>query len=302
MVERRDPQPRRPATSSPFDPDDRMLASRRGARSTRCAALRRRRAGGASSRAAFSSVSAHSAAGSESATIPPPTPNVVRRRRIVNVRIATARSARSRVGVDPADRAAVDAAAHRLEVLDRLHHPRLRRAGDRRGRERGVHQLAEPDVVRDGGRARCSRGGTSPGCGSSRAELGRPRSSPDSHTRPRSLRARSTIITFSARSFSLARSVAGVASPVPLIGRVSTVARRRRARKRSGDAETTVGESPATGAGPDSTACGAGLPACERVEQRDRVGGRPVEPAREVHLVALAGADQLLDRARTRRS
>ena len=44
---------------------------------------------------------------------------------------------------------------------------------------------------------------------------------PGSQTRPRSLRARSTIITFSAWSLLLARSAARVAA-VPLIGRVST--------------------------------------------------------------------------------
>jgi ribokinase len=47
------------------------------------------------------------------------------------------------------------------------------------------------------------------------------RTDPGVHTRPRSLRARSTIITFSAWSLSLARSAALVAA-VPLIGRVST--------------------------------------------------------------------------------
>ena len=49
----------------------------------------------------------------------------------------------ARVDVDPADRAAVDAAAHRFEVFDRLHHARLGRAGDRRGRERRVHEVGE---------------------------------------------------------------------------------------------------------------------------------------------------------------
>ena len=60
---------------------------------------------------------------------------------------------------------------------------------------------------------------------------------PGSQTRPRSLRARSTIITFSAWSFALARSDSA-SRAVPLIGLVST--RRPLVRRnRSGDAETT---------------------------------------------------------------
>ena len=45
---------------------------------------------------------------------------------------------------------------------------------------------------------------------------------PVAHTRPRSLRARSTIITFSARSFALTSQRARRCAAVPLIGRVST--------------------------------------------------------------------------------
>ena len=119
-------------------------------------ASRRRSARGACSpatasrRAALSSVSAHSASGRESATIPPPTPEWVRRWPVPQDREradgdgefgGVAR------GVDPADGAAVDTAAHGLEVLDRLQDARLRRARDRGRRERRPHQRAEPDVV-----------------------------------------------------------------------------------------------------------------------------------------------------------
>ena len=87
------------------------------------------------------------------------------------------------------------------------------------------------------------------------------------HTRERSLRRRSTIITFSARSFSLAASSAASASSsagdtprrrVPLIGRVSTRSPSRR-RKRSGDDEATT-RSPSRRY-PEK---GAGLTACMR--------------------------------------
>jgi hypothetical protein len=72
------------------------------------------------------------------------------------------------------------------------------------------------------------------------------------------LRARSTIITFSARSFALATSVAG-SVPVPLIGRVST-SRPRHDRNRSGDADTTAtaGVTPAPQKR-SSAPCGDGL-------------------------------------------
>src|SRR4051794_33007630 len=47
------------------------------------------------------------------------------------------------LAVDPSDRAAVDPAPYGLEILDRLHDPRLRRARDRRGWERGPHDVGE---------------------------------------------------------------------------------------------------------------------------------------------------------------
>jgi len=49
-------------------------------------------------------------------------------------------------GVDPAERAAVDAAADGFQVFDRLQHARLRRARDRRRREGRAHEVGEADV------------------------------------------------------------------------------------------------------------------------------------------------------------
>ncbi len=95
---------------------------------------------------------------------------------------------------------------------------------------------------------------------------------PGSQTRLRSLRIRSTIIRFSARSLSLASnsaarraSSAGVAprGRVPLIGRVSTVkappASASMRTKRSGELETRARPSMA-----QLAAKGAGLPAARR--------------------------------------
>ena len=95
----------------------------------------------------------------------------------------------------------------------------LRRAGDRAGRERGGDGVGPARSRGAAGPAPSTRGGTSPGCCSTDAQRGHRRPSPHSHTRPRSLRTRSTIITFSARS--LARKPSGSAA-VPLIGDDST--------------------------------------------------------------------------------
>src|SRR5947209_530998 len=75
-----------------------------------------------------------------------------------------------------------------------------------------------------------------PGCDSTAHSAGTS-IEPGRQTRPRSLRARSTIITFSARSLALDRRAAACEA-VPLIGLVSTWRPCHR-RKRSGDAETT---------------------------------------------------------------
>ena len=77
---------------------------------------------------------------------------------------------------------------------------------------------------------RCAK----PGC-SSTAHSDGTVTEPHSHTRPRSLRTKSTIITFSARSFT--RNPSGVAA-VPLIGDDHNRSPSR-SRNRSGDAEAT---------------------------------------------------------------
>ena len=82
------------------------------------------------------------------------------------------------------------------------------------------------------------------------------RTDPVRQTLPRSLRSRSTIIRFSARSFALARSVSASAA-VPLIGRVST-SRPSSRRNNSGDADTTATPGSAS-PNAHTAACGAGL-------------------------------------------
>ena len=112
---------------------------------------------------------------------------------------------------------------------------------------------------------------------------------PGTHTRPRSLRARSVIITFSARSLALRSSTARCPA-VPLIGRVSTASPRRR-RNRSGEADTTA-RSPNR----SRAACGAGWWRTRAPNRRQGVGGRlRGQPAGEVDLVALAGPDEVHD-------
>ena len=134
----------------------------------------------------------------------------------------------------------------------------------------------------------------SPGCDSIAHNAGT-WTEPGSHTRPRSLRARSTIITFSAWSFALSRNAAAVAA-VPLIGRVST-SRCRRRRYRSGDADTTAVPAPSSGSC-SSVRCGRGVRGRERAVQRDGIDGVVAcESAREVDLVALAHAQHLEHRA-----
>ena len=79
---------------------------------------------------------------------------------------------------------------------------------------------------------------------------------------------------------------------VPLIGRVS-IARPSRRRKRSGDAETTAMSSSMSKA-----PCGAGCALGDATIERDGVAGlRRLEPSREVHLIAVAGAQVVEDRS-----
>ena len=118
------------------------------------------------------------------------------------------------VGVDPADRAAVDAAGHRLERGDLLEGGDLRRAGDR-ARAGTWPRWRRPTRSRaGGGRGRWTRGARGPGGARRRGATGTS-TEPKSHTRPRSLRTRSTIITFSARSLAVRPLGSGA---VPLIG------------------------------------------------------------------------------------
>ena len=116
-----------------------------------------------------------------------------------------------------------------------------------------------------------------------------------SHTRERSFRSRSTIITCSAASFSDARSSA--APPrgrVPLIG-IVRIRSPRRARKSSGEAETTAQRSVTNASGWSGR---RGARACR---ERMRVAGkRRMQVLDEIDLVDVAARDgvaNLLDRA-----
>ena len=251
----------------------------------------------------MSSVSAHSASGDESATMPPPTEKCVHPvpdvPNTVKVRMATARSAvrardrRSRV--DPPERAAVHAAPHRLELFDGLQHARLRRAGDRRRWEASRASSApQPDVGAQACRGRCSRDDADPGAPRPRTASGTC-IDPGTHTRPRSLRARSTIITFSAWSLALARSARGIDVGALDRSRLDVAVAHD-----AGSARATPTR-PRSGSPCSERRSSAGVRCRVRVRerrvQRDRV--EPVvarEPPGEVHLVALAGAEQLENR------
>ena len=160
----------------------------------------------------------------ESATIPPPAPSQMRvaadlERADRDAQLEPGERARE------ADRAGVGLAAGRLQLGDHVERGELRRAGDRAGRERRAQQVGVADAVAQlaldlgdhvpDARVRADLG-----------ERGRRARVPGRQTRPRSLRTRSTIITFSARSFSDAASSARPVAPgrVPLIGALRTVA------------------------------------------------------------------------------
>ena len=185
--------------------------------------------------------------------------------------------------MDDADRAHRGAAADRLELGDEVDRGDLRRAGDRAAGKRRLEDLRQPDSVPQlpsTVETMCSTPASSRVAMSSGQ-----RTVPGLHTRERSFRSRSTIITCSAASFSDPRSSA--AAPrgrVPLIGIVHTRSPRR-ARKSSGDAETTAQASVTNG-----RAEGGGA---ERAERRaHRVPGeRRAEVLDEVHLVHVAARD-----------
>ncbi len=147
---------------------------------------------------------------------------------------------------DVADGAGVGLAVGGLGGGDDLHGRDLGRAGHRAGREAGAHEIAVVAVDRERARRRRTRGARrrgGPRPGRSRAR----RSMPGRHTRPRSLRTRSTIITFSAWSLadrsswsssSDASSGSSGRSRVPLIGDERT-SRPVRARNSSGENDAT---------------------------------------------------------------
>ncbi len=189
-------------------------------------------------------------------------------------------------------------AGRRLQGVDDPQGARLGRAGDRAGRE-GRRQQLRPAGVRGAARpARSRRGGPAPGA--SRRRTGRGRSTePVAQTRPRSLRTRSTIITFSAWSFS--RRSASV-RPVPLIGpgldgpADAARGRARGTRWRSRRRARAAGSF-------RRTVPGCRAPAGRSVRPRRRAGSRQrrgQHPA-EVGLVDLAGRDVLADPAHARR-
>ena len=140
---------------------------------------------------AFATVSSHSSAGSLRQVIPPPTWSVSRCAIRDEGPDQDARLHRA-IGTDPAGRAGVRAAADRLEALQDLHRPDLRRAGDRAAGERRREEVEGSDAgasrpvtgTRGAGRPRSARGGTDAGPGPMPARrpardrcAGRPRSS-----------------------------------------------------------------------------------------------------------------------------
>lgn len=179
-----------------------------------------------SNRRAFSCVSAHSRSGSEPQVIPAPVPKrsdgPPTAVRSIQRADTDGELSRGAVGVDPADPTAVRAARRGLQRCDDAQRTGLGGARDGAGREGSREQLRPSGVD-----TRCTR----PGCSSTAHRSGTV-TEPLAHTRPRSLRTRSTIMTFSAWSFSK-RSAA--VRPVPLMGPDSTVRPSRR-RKSSGEA------------------------------------------------------------------
>ena len=168
--------------------------------------------------AALASSSACSAAGSEPHVMPPPVPNsalpVVRS--TVTVRMATLNRARKDCpgGRHDADRSAVDAPRLGLEFSDELHGPVLRGAGHRARREQRPEDVDQPGA---GSRSCGDVGGQLPHrLVALRGEQGGHVHAPTSAIRPRSLRSRSTIMRFSARSFSLPTSAR---APLGVLGR-----------------------------------------------------------------------------------
>ena len=212
---------------------------------------------------------------------------------------------------DPAERAGVRPAPDRLEALEDLHRPDLRGAGDRAARERSPPAgrtrrgpAARWPVTVD---TRCWTAAVR-----SRRHSRGTRTVPGSHTRPRSLRSTSTIITFSARSLALASSSQ---ASRPVLGAVAAAGPRALDRVR-GDEPVRVDREERLRRGGQERARPAGLrrrPEVEvRGEQRRIAGPQPavvaprvaverrLQPARQVGLVDVAAGDVLAGRARRR--
>ena len=211
--------------------------------------------------------------------------------------MATLRSPLAAVGVDPADRTAVDAPAHRLQRRMRSSAASFGAPVTDPGGNVAVDERRPSRRRTAAGPARCSRDGRAPGASSTATATG-PSPSPSSHTRPRSLRTRSTIITFSARSLSVQAGRRGG----PLDRRRQDHGRRRGA----GTARATPRQRTASGGDAHDraerrrVALGeSGPERCDAHLARDRraegVGDRDRESSGEVHLVHVARGDRFPD-------
>ena len=201
------------------------------------------------------------------------------------------------VAVDPPDRAAVHTAADGFEVFDRLHDPRLRRAGDRRGRERRAHEIGEIDP-----------GAQPAGDGAHEVEqagVGLDREQLRHAHRPVLAHAAEVVAREIDDHHVLGPVLVAQGQRRPVgrgaldrAGLDAAPAVRRRPRRRAGTAPAT----PRPPRGREACApkvqqrgVGRGIDPRERVVERDRVGRRARgEPAGHVDLVALARGEQLV--------
>ncbi len=137
--------------------------------------------------------------GSESQTMPPPTHRWIRPAATAKVRIVSARSRSPFERIRP-ERAHRGAPADRLERGDVVDGGDLRSAGDRAAGEGRGEQLGERRVLAQRPLHRRDEMRRPPPARRAAISSGQ-RTLPGSQTRERSLRSRSTIITFSAASF-----------------------------------------------------------------------------------------------------
>ena len=196
----------------------------------------------ASSGRALSRHSSSSRSGSESATIPPPTPSQALPRATSKVRIATFSSSPDNglaIPMAPVYTSREVASRQVRSSIARTFGAPVTDPGGKLARSRSASEVPS-DSSPVTSETRCQ----TPGCSSARQRSGT-RTVPYRHTRPRSLRIRSTIITFSARSFSEPSNRSRCCSEacsrlaVPLIGEVRTWRPRRR-RKSSGEKLATA--------------------------------------------------------------